>query len=110
MSALTSGPGKQENRDVASPRDVGKGVPVRRTGSRVSLAALVAAGLLAGSAPAAAPTSAGCTGQFFSSHAGSPTEGVTVGGFVSLTARELGADFGQTIASARQLPREDCGL
>jgi hypothetical protein len=83
---------------------------VRRTWLQVSLAALVAAGLLAGSAPAAAPTSAGCAGQFFSSHAGSATEGVTVGGFVSPTARELGADFGQTVAGARQLPRQDCGL
>ena len=109
MSALTTEPGEQEDRDVASPRDHWKG-PVRRTYSRVSLAALVAAGLLAGSAQAAAPTSASCVGQFFSAHAGSATEGVTMGGFVSLTARELGADFGQTIASARQLPRQDCGL
>jgi hypothetical protein len=29
---------------------------------------------------------------------------------VSGTAQELGADFGQTIAGARELPREDCGL
>jgi hypothetical protein len=71
---------------------------------------LIAAGVLVGSGSASAPTSAGCTGQFFSSHAGSATEGVTVGGFVSGTAQELGADFGQTIAGARELPREDCGL
>ena len=74
---------------------------MRRTDSRVSLAALVAAGVLAGAVQAAAPTSASCAGQFFSAHAGSATEGVTVGGFVGATARELGAGFGQTIASAR---------
>jgi hypothetical protein len=73
-------------------------------------AVLIVSGALAGSGSASAPTSAGCTGQFFSSHAGSATEGVTVGGFVSGTAQELGADFGQTIAGARELPREDCGL
>jgi hypothetical protein len=71
---------------------------------------LIAAGVLVGSGSASATTNAGCTGQFFSSHAGSATEGVTVGGFVSGTAQELGADFGQTIAGARELPREDCGL
>jgi hypothetical protein len=76
----------------------------------VFVAALLAAGVLVGSGSASAPTSAGCTGQFFSSHAGSGAEGVTVGGFVSGTAQELGSDFGQTIAAARGLPREDCGL
>jgi hypothetical protein len=74
------------------------------------VATLVAAGVLVGSGSASAPTSAGCIGQFFSSHAGSGAEGVTVGGFVSPTAMELGADFGQTIAAGRELPREDCGL
>ncbi len=73
-------------------------------------AALIAAGVLVGSGSASAATSAGCIGQFFSSHAGSGAEGVTVGGFISPTARELGADFGQTIAGGRDLPREDCGL
>jgi hypothetical protein len=74
------------------------------------LASLITAAAFAGSGSASAPTTAGCTGQFFSSHAGSATEGVTVGGFVSVTAQELGADFGQTIAAARDLPREACGL
>jgi hypothetical protein len=72
--------------------------------------ALIAAGVLVGSGSASAPTSASCIGQFFSSHAGSGAEGVTVGGFISPTAQELGADFGQTIAGGRELPREDCGL
>ena len=76
----------------------------------VSVAALIAAGVVVGSGSASAPTSASCTGQFFSSHAGSGAQGVTVGGFISPTARELGRDFGQTIAGARELPREDCGL
>jgi hypothetical protein len=71
---------------------------------------LIAAGVLVGSGSASAPASAGCTGQFFSSHAGSGAVGVRVGGFISPTARELGRDFGQTIAGARELPREDCGL
>jgi hypothetical protein len=74
------------------------------------VAALIASGVLVGSGSASAPTSASCIGQFFSSHAGSGAEGVTVGGFISPTARELGADFGQTIAGGRELPREDCGL
>jgi hypothetical protein len=76
----------------------------------VSVAALIAAGVVVGSGSASAPTSASCTGQFFSSHAGSGARGVTVGGFISPTARELGRDFGQTIAGARELPREECGL
>ena len=70
----------------------------------------LAAAALAGSSSASAPAAASCTGQFFSSHAGSATQGVTVGGFVSVTARELGTDFGQTIAAGRELPRDDCGL
>jgi ABC-type glycerol-3-phosphate transport system substrate-binding protein len=72
--------------------------------------ALVAAGVLAGSGSASAPSSATCIGQFFSSHAGSGAEGVTVGSFVSETAQELGKDFGQTIAGGRELPRDDCGF
>jgi hypothetical protein len=74
------------------------------------VATLVAAAVFAGPGSASAPTTPSCTGQFFSSHAGSATEGVTVGGFVSVTAQELGADFSQTIAAARDLPREACGL
>jgi len=74
------------------------------------VAASIAAGTLVGSASASAPPSASCIGQFFSSHAGSGAEGVTVGGFISPTAQELGAEFGQTIAAGRELPREDCGL
>ena len=34
----------------------------------------------------------------------------SVGGFVSVTAREDGRAFGQEISSGRDLPREDCGL
>lgn len=74
------------------------------------VAALIAAGVFVGSGSASAPASASCIGQFFSAHAGSGAEGVTVGGFISPTAQELGADFGQTIAGGRELPREDCGL
>jgi hypothetical protein len=64
------------------------------------------------SASAAAPTSASCIGQFFSSHAGlgAAHTGETVGSFISATARELRGDFGATISSARQLPRDNCGL
>ena len=69
------------------------------------IAALIAAGVLVGSGSASAPTSASCIAQFFSSHAGSGAEGVTVGGFISPTARELGKDFGQAIAGGRNLPR-----
>jgi hypothetical protein len=83
---------------------------MRHKRSFALVTALIASAVLAGSGSASAPTTAGCTGQFFSSHAGSGAEGVTVGGFVSETARELGRDFGQTIAAARELPREDCGL
>jgi hypothetical protein len=72
--------------------------------------ALIAAGVFVGSGSASAPTSASCIGQFFSSHAGSGAQGVTVGGFISPTARELGRDFGQMIAGARELPRDNCGL
>jgi hypothetical protein len=74
------------------------------------VAAFIASGVLVDSGSASAPTSASCIGQFFSSHAGSGAQGVTVGGFISPTARELGVDFGQTIAGGRELPREDCGL
>ena len=76
----------------------------------LSVAALIAAGTFVGSGSASAPASASCMGQFFSTHAGSGAEGVTVGGFISGAAQELGAEFGQTIAAGRELPREDCGL
>jgi hypothetical protein len=78
--------------------------------SVTSVAALIAAGIVVGSGTASAPTGASCTGQFFSSHAGSGAEGVTVGGFVAPTAQELRREFGQTIAGGRELPREECGL
>jgi hypothetical protein len=83
---------------------------MRRRYFPVSVAALIAAGALVGSGTASAQTSASCTGQFFSSHAGSGAVGITVGGFIGPTAQELRRDFGQTIAAARELPREDCGL
>ena len=66
-----------------------------------------------GSAQAAAPSSASCSGQFFSSHAGIvPATGgeESVGGFVSETASDDGRSFGQEISGSRDLPREDCGL
>ena len=87
-----------------------KGVVMRHKRFSVCGMVLIAAGVLAGSGSASAPSSATCTGQFFSSHAGSGAEGVTVGSFVSETAQELGRDFGQTIAGGRELPRDDCGL
>lgn len=61
----------------------------------------------------AAPTSAACIGQFFSSHAGlgAAHTGETVGSMTSGAARELkGGDFGATISGTRTLPRGDCGL
>ena len=84
---------------------------MRRTSIPVIAASILAAGTLAGSGMASAGSQASCTGQFFSSHAGlRPATGENVGGFISPTARELGRDFGQTIAAARELPREACGL
>jgi hypothetical protein len=83
---------------------------MRHKRSSAFVSAFIAAGVFVSSGLASAPADASCIGQFFSSHAGSGAEGVTVGGFISPTARELGRDFGQTIAGARDLPREDCGL
>lgn len=83
---------------------------MRHKRSFAFVAAVIGAGVLVGSGSASAPTSGSCIGQFFSSHAGSGAQGVTVGGFISPTAQELGAGFGQTIAGGRELPREDCGL
>jgi hypothetical protein len=90
-----------------------KGCVMRARILTVSL--VTAAGLLlpASSALAVAPTNASCIGQFFSSHAGlaaAHTEPRNVGEFTSAAARELGREFGATISSARDLPREDCGL
>lgn len=79
----------------------------------LSLVTAMGVALPATSALAAAPTDASCTGQFFSSHAGLAAqhgEPRNVGEFTSAAARELGPEFGQTISSARDLPREDCGL
>lgn len=62
----------------------------------------------------AAPSNAGCIGQFFSEHAGLvPDSGgqESVGGFIAPTARELRSDFGAAISSAaRSSDRSDCGL
>ena len=79
----------------------------------VSLLAVVLVPLHVSPALAAAPPSAACTGQFFSSHAGlaaQHAEPRNIGEFVAATAQELGDGFGGTISSARDLPREDCGL
>src|SRR5436190_9636312 len=83
---------------------------MRHKGSSAFVVASIAAAAFAGSGTASAPTGAACIGQFFSSHAGSGAEGVTVGGFVAPTAQELRGEFGQTIAGGRELPREECGL
>jgi hypothetical protein len=81
---------------------------VRRRLSLPLALALTASALAA--VPATASATPSCVGQFFSEHAGSGAAGVTVGGFIAPTARELRAEFGATISGARELPREDCGL
>ena len=86
-----------------------KGVVMRHKRFSVCGMVLIAAGVLAGSGSASAPSSATCTGQFFRLML-DRREGVTVGSLVSETAQELGRDFGQTIAGGRELPRDDCGL
>jgi len=63
-----------------------------------SAAALISAGVFVGSGSASAPASGSCIGQFFSSHAGSGAEGVTVGGFISPTASRLCSDARRTPA------------
>jgi hypothetical protein len=86
---------------------------VSRRSTGAVIAGMVVAVAAAGSAQAAAPPSASCAGQFFSSHAGIvPATGgeESVGGFVSATARDDGQAFGQEISGGRNLPREDCGL
>ena len=81
----------------------------------LTLCSFTAVGLVLPASPAlsAAPATASCTGQFFSSHAGlaaEHTEPRNLGEFISATARELGSEFGATISSAHNLPREACGL
>ena len=80
---------------------------------KVAVIAGMLVAISAGSAQASAAQSAGCTGQFFSQHAGIvPATGgeITVGSFISPTARELRADYGHAISGARTLPRDNCGL
>ena len=79
----------------------------------LSCVTVVGALLPASPALAAAPTSASCVGQFFSSHAGlaaQHSEPRNVGEFILATARELGSEFGASISGAHNLPCEDCGL
>jgi hypothetical protein len=86
---------------------------VRARVSTLSFVTAVGALLPASPALAAAPTSASCVGQFFSSHAGlaaQHSEPRNVGESISATAQELGNQFGASISGARNLPREDCGL
>jgi hypothetical protein len=87
---------------------------VSRTKIKVVIAGIVAAVAAMGSAAqAAAPSSADCLGQFFSSHAGIvPATGgeESVGGFVSVSVRESEVPPGQQISAVTQFPREDCGL
>jgi hypothetical protein len=71
---------------------------------------LIAAGVLVGSWTASAPTSASCTGQFFSSHAGSGAQGVTVGGLIAPTAQEFGVELGRRSLLHTGSTREHCGL
>jgi hypothetical protein len=86
-------------------------------GNRTKIGALFAGMAIAvaasGSAQAAAPSSASCLGQFFSSHAGIvPATGgeERVGGFVSESVREAEQAPGQEISAVSHRPREDCGL
>lgn len=83
----------------------------RRFGAVIAVVTIAIAAT--GSAQAIAPSSASCTGQFFSSHAGLvPATGgeESVGGFVSETANQDGRAFGQEISGGRDRPRDDCGL
>lgn len=86
---------------------------VSRTRIKVVFAGVVVAVAATGSAQAAAPSSADCLGQFFSSHAGIvPATGgeESVGGFVSISVRESDVPPGQQVSAITQAPREDCGL
>ena len=86
---------------------------VTRIRVMVVTAGIAAAVAATGSAQAAAPSSANCLGQFYSSHAGIvPATGgeESVGGFVSVSVRESEVPPGQQISAVTQAPREDCGL
>ena len=86
---------------------------VSRTRVMVVIAGIAAALAATGSAQAAAPSSANCLGQFFSSHAGIvPATGgeESVGGFISVSVRESEQPPGQEVSGVTQAPREDCGL
>ena len=86
---------------------------VSRAKITLVIAGIAAAVAATGSAQAAAPTSASCLGQFFSSHAGIvPATGgeISVGSFVSVSVRESEVPPGQQISVVAQAPREDCGL
>jgi hypothetical protein len=84
-----------------------------RTRGLAVAAGIIAAVATTGSAQAAAPSSANCLGQFFSSHAGIvPATGgeISVGSFVSVSVRESEQPPGQEISGVTRAPREDCGL
>jgi hypothetical protein len=86
---------------------------VSRARIKAVIMGIVAAVVATGSAQAAAPTSANCVGQFFSSHAGIvPATGgeESVGGFISVSVRESEQPPGQEVSAVTQAPREDCGL
>jgi hypothetical protein len=105
---LTAGTAKRHTRHDSRPTAVTSTLALI-----VSLLAVVLIPLHISPALAAAPPSASCTGQFFSSHAGLAAQHIeprNVGEFVAATAQELGDGFGGAISSARDLPREGCGL
>lgn len=84
-----------------------------RTRAMVVTAAIAASVAAPGSAQAAAPSSANCVGQFFSSHAGIvPATGgeESVGGFLSVSVRESEQPPGQEVSRVTEAPRQDCGL
>jgi hypothetical protein len=86
---------------------------VSRAGIKAVITGIVAAVVATGSAQAAAPTSANCLGQFFSSHAGIvPATGgeISVGGFVSVSVRESEVPPGQQVSAVGHAPRGNCGL
>jgi hypothetical protein len=76
---------------------------------KVFVVASTCTGLLVLAAPAAvaAPSTASCTGRFFSEHAGlvpgSDFE-LSVGGFLAPTAGELRAGLGLDISTASRVP------
>ena len=87
---------------------------VSRTRVMVVIAGIAAALAATGSsAQAAAPSSADCLGQFFSSHAGIvPATGgeISVGSFVSVSVRESEVPPGEQVSGVAHAPPEDCGL